>query len=591
MENKKVNEKKLLELFDQFDTTSCPIITESFLRSMNNNQNWEKEATRKIKALKGFVDMIQTSVNNKYMREMNTKFSISRNLFFYADANMPQVLTKLRITQLGKSDVVPLSLNIPLDRLVKMPALEVYSLLSAATHNAIKCASKNLNNEFDRINIDKVENTKVDNLQEAIEDKTEKIEQSDDRVNAKNILKTYLREFIPEIAGGEFDDFDAIAELVASEIVDELDEEGLKRVVGWFFSPEEYNEMAESKVAQFLGKDVASLKGRTGRLYNKAQELWLDPSKEPEALSVTQQYQALMSTRLKSQFAEIVKGQTSGGLQNTLDLKAFCQNYVDTLMRASNVKPVSVEFERKEKGTSNNNDFGTFIDEGDNGAYIYVNLNKISSVSELVATLSHETAHAIESSISKIKGKTTKEGFGLTENISNDISNTGLKKGTEAYEVLRELNKYCYRVNPHERNARYAETVGLKFLAEGCNIQDPQELAQLETMAQTMANYQSETLEILKLMANETAFAELSARVAKILSMSDISEYDRQLIDERIKYLERIRKTLPKSPEKIEKESMESESLKSIRRFIEKQEQKKQITEMADMNILDGPSM
>lgn len=595
-EENKQKEKKLKALFDSYDSRGVTsFISDRFLQSINNKSNWDENVSYKVGCIRKFVSIIQSQIDIKYGKSWGTKFDLSNNLHFYTSANMPKIRIGLEVRQFGKSDITPASINIPLDRLVKMPALEVYALMSAYTHAAVKAASMNKANDNANVNIDD------DKYRQRPEEHKEinKTENDNDRIKATDKLANYLEEFLPKVAGGEFKEFDDISKVVAAEIVSGLDEDSLEKVLSPLFLMNRFDTQATEKVAEFVGKEVWDLNTRTGKLYEKAENLWVDPEKEVEALSATQQYQSLMDVKLQDSFAEIVKNNKDGRIQDSINLREFCQNYVNALMRASNLKSVKVEFIYNEKS----DDLGTYVDKGNEGAEIVINLSKISSSGELITTLSHETTHAIESAINKIKGQKTEDGFGLDENISNNISTTTLasipddakfedvERRKSAYNLLKEINRYCYRINPHERKARYGETVGLKFLTEGCKIENPIELKQLENMAHRMENYQKETLRIMEMIVDEKSYAALQDRIKEVLDNSELYKLepqDKALFIERRDYIskmrtkliEQMRRNNPNSKEVNFENEMENESLKDIRRFIQKQEEKNAIAEM-----------
>jgi len=568
-ENKRtISDEELIKLFDRFDNTkACGFITEYALIRFRDIPEWDVNLARKIKLLKKFVQNIQTTLNIKYKNLIGGKFSIEKNLFFYADPNMPQVYTRLKISQSGKGSIVPLSLNMPLDKLLRMSAFELYSILSASTYLTIQQMLKGKDGFVNSVDLNRVPQDKIDDLSEIIKDKA--VEESNKRKAAK-ILAKYLEKILPMYCGGEFYEFDDISKVVAMDIVEQMPNESVEKIIaGLFYGSEEIHQEAVEKVAQFLGKDVSEL--RRNALADKALNLFKDENKIAEAFNASQQYQTLVSCSVQEQFAALVENSKNGRTNLPVSLEQFCQNYANTVMMSAGVPPIELTF------LSNNDDLGTFVDYG-TSQKININLKKIAekgSICELVSTLSHELTHAIEAYANKSVGKCSIEGYGLQNNISNDISKTSFASQSEAFELLRTLNKYCYRINPNERSARYGELMAFSFL-QNFDLSGG-EHDKLGEMLKSYVEFQGETMDILKSLSNEDFVKDLRNKVNKVIA-SGVSENDRELLVSRIDYIEKIMS----GQQNLEiKNTMEAKSLEMLKKYVRQRVQNQQLEQTA----------
>lgn len=565
----------ILSLFDRFDNSVCSkVISDRTLMRISHNPNWNETLVYKISLIKKYVSLIQKQANIKYSSALGKKFSIEKNMVFYADPNMPNVFVKLRIMNNSKSDILPLSLNIPLDKLITMPSLEVYAILSAATNDVIQKSLAGKTGYVSDIDLAKAD-TKTQDLTE----KKDTIISNDSKKHAEIILSKYLETFLPNYFGDEFKEFDDISKLVAAQIVGELSDEQIQEMMGMFFDFSKFDNISIEKVASFTGKDLSDI--RCSKLFSNAQELWMNPDKEPEALNATQQYQELMSTSLKGEFKNIIQ---NGNLNNGFNIEKFCINYADTFMASNGLKPIKLTFK-------NQGDLGEYLDGGGTNQCININLQKISSVTELVSTLSHELTHAVESSMNKSTGKETEQGFGLVDNISNDISGATdeLKtfklnsRNMTAYQFLQELNRICYHINPNERSARYGELSALKFMSAITGNQKSEE--QLSQTVESFKIYQQRTLDIINNLKNPKFLNELQASVDEITS-SNVSQFNKEFFITRMQYLKEMLKK-----EKTLNSALEEESIREVEKQIKKGKVEESVLSQEIDELLSQPGM
>lgn len=149
---------------------------------------------------------------------------------------------------------------------------------------------------------------------------------------------------------------------------------------------------------------------------------------------------------------------------NDQKLINFCGNYARTILKTSGLDEQSVAITFRPSG-----EIGSYIDYG-NRQEVNININKVKEMknpAEVIMTIQHELTHAIDSTINKSKGITTKEGYGLVDNLVGDTSqgiDNAKDEVPEVYSYVKKLQEICYRINPNERSARIGELAAVKFM-------------------------------------------------------------------------------------------------------------------------------
>ena len=241
-QKKSIGKEKILQLFDRYDDSkACGFITDYAMLRIKHIPKWEENLILKIKKLKAFVGVIQSQVNMKYAKSLGSKFSIERNLFFYTDPSMPQIYTKLRIMQNSNHNVIPVSLNIPLNKLLRMPALEVYALLSASVHSSIK--SMLSGKEYAGEDID-LNNYNREQVEELLEEKDNQSDLDRNKKRAHKLLSSYLEGFLEKTCEGKLKEFDNVASLISAQIIEELPPKDIDKMLEMFFDMSTFNDEA-----------------------------------------------------------------------------------------------------------------------------------------------------------------------------------------------------------------------------------------------------------------------------------------------------------------------------------------------------------
>lgn len=441
------------------------------------------------------------------------------------------------------------AMNINIKRISKLPAFEVYSIMYKSLYE--HAMGKSLENQ-DGLEISESKN---------VDDNNKKVKKSS-KEKAIDCLAAYLNKFLPKYFEDKFKRFDNISKLIATQIVNEMGEEDFEKILGAFFKFESLNEKAERLVEEFLN---ISENSRYEHILGKATELLLDPSKEVSGLSYMQQYEELMSVSTQNKFKEAVNGK-SKSLEN---FKSFCVSYANRFMASNNLDNIMVTFDAE-------GELGTFFDT--NPPRVNVNLEKINSISELVMTLSHELTHAVDSCKNRVKGNYNREGGGLEDSISEDISDSGLKTNDPAYRLLRELKNYCYHVNPNERHARIGELSALKFVdsmaSEGSVMKGVDLNSQLAVSLQNYIRYQQRTSNMIA----ELSAAKISSWRAQMSSFGKLPISAQKMISERIDYLE----NMLNSGLLID---AEKDSIEVARKMLEEQKQKQEAKKAANQAV------
>ncbi len=529
---------KLNEIFEGFDNSEpLPaslsnldlerLSKQSTIRPNNNKSEAPKTKKDGIIAI---VKKVESAINNKLPigKEIKVDLTFTASLVNSA----PDGGKKGVFVQSKKNNDVAMNINIK--RLSKLPSLEVYSIIYNALYRHSVQNEAVSDNNFD-LDAGVDENTEVEEPKKKKSSKDKAIE----------CLAGYLNKFLPKYFDGKFKEFSAISKLVAIQIVDEMDEEDFEKILSVFFKFEKLDKKAENLVEEFLGSSETS---RLEYINYKATEFLLDPNKEQTGLNYLQQAEELLSVSTKTKFQEAVN--SNGKSLN--DFKSFCVSYANRFMYSNNLNGIEVTFEPEGA-------LGEFYD--DSPPRINVNLKRIDSVSELAMTLSHELTHAVDSCLNKSKGKYNRDGGGLIDTISEDISDSGLKESDPAYKLLKELKNYCYHINPNERHARIGELSALSFIDEMSKDNTGKNInlrSQLFSSASKYISYQNRTAE----MINNLSSAKISAWRDMLAGFNKIPSHAKNMINERIDYLEGM----------LESGLMidaEKESIEAARRIVE----------------------
>lgn len=470
-----------------------------------------------VKIIKKTVERINANLMSKYP---NMKpFSVENNVTY----NAYGATGKVELIEAGKSQ--HLSFNIK--KLTRLPGLEVTAIVTKAIVDAV---AKENGKEHDNDFVADLLGTK-----QTEEDK-KKAKAENDAEKAKKLVSGYLRNYLPALYSDDFERFGAISDFVASIIVNGMDEKEIADILAPFFNfdASDISKLATEEVDKFLGK---AHQARVSKLFAKAEDLLIDPEKEPVKVGYMQQAESLLGTDTSDPgYYDLAKKfETMNNGEKCLTgpaVKEFCEYYVHNFLRANNVKDIEVTFEPKGA-------LGSYYDHGGARQHININLKKlqkIGSFTELAMTLSHELTHAVDSSLNKAAGKVNMEdGTGLLNDISEDISGSGATG--KAKDLLVELKSFCYHVNENERSARIGELSALIFMQK-VGSKDPKIQQEIATSVAKYKRYQQKTIDMIESLP--VKIGEFEDRRKYLISTGELTESSlaNSMIKERIKYLE-----------------------------------------------------
>lgn len=483
--------------------------------------NFERIAmVKRFAMVKLMVSKIENEISNEFQKD-KFAFDFSKNLTFSNNSSLGVTIDSENLD--GKSGHHYMDIDV--GNIFAFPALETYAIIKGRVHNAIyKHKSKSEKNAVSTDDLD-------------LNNDTAKSAIDKDREKAVSIIKTYLTSFIKSNFGEYFSDVENISEMVASEIVDSIiktktlqgSQCELKDILDPFFDLKSIDNVASNSVEDFINTfgDDGIVSARVAKLHFLA-----DNATEAKQVNYMQ-----MAGKLLESNATYKVAKASGMFSETADfasipedkLREMCESFAETFMNAHGLKTINFTF-KKEGGE------GTYQDSSDpTQIEININTEKIKSVSELYMTLSHELTHASDSAINKINNKFNENHGGLLNDISEDISaSVGDKVG---YPIVKKLNRYCYLINPNERNARVAELSGLIYAktvnnmtdANGKKIHHSDAIEKsIEISVQKYIAYQKKTM---------NAISEIKGYLNTLTIPANISPASKRLIDQRVNYL------------------------------------------------------
>lgn len=567
---------KILDAMNEFDesepfgSTFNSNNLETISKGLNSSSEDEyQQALNQMPAkLKNLVKLVKRTVE-KLNATLVSKFPNMRpiELENAISFNASGLTGKFELYEVGNSQHI--SFNVK--SLSKLPALETSAIITKSVIDALAKQNKQENNKnfYSAILL----STQDDNVPKTKEEKNV--------LKAKNIIAGYLRNYLPAVYADDFDKFVAISDYIAKQIIEEMGESDIEKILSKYFDLEQLNinEIADEKVDKFLGKTHLA---RLSYLNSKATELALDPEKDILALGYLEQAQSLLGTNSASNdYVDLSrKFETLSTGEKCLTGKAveeFCLSYVHNFLSAHNVADIKVTFESK-------GELGTFYDSRHEVNINLEKLRKKASYTELAMTLSHELTHAVDSARNKVAGK-----GGLANDISERYSTSS--NNPEVRKFMQTLKILSYHINPNERNARLGEISALLFMSEVAS-NDPAIKQEISASAKSYIRYQKNTKNMIESLPNK--IVEYKEQFKSLVSQGAIprdSKLYNEILErldyiesfglgasaeEEIKSIEYAEKIL--KGENIIKQNQETENARKIAE--EKQKQEKLLEEM-----------
>lgn len=511
-------ELKLCELFEKYGKSKSLAIGSMNDKKYKELTEDEKKVPQKVRLIFDMVAKIKRQLNSMGLGKrftLNPTFSFSMK----ESADFPLKIGSLVTGNGSVGERHTFFVNLKAADIMVMPYAELYATLKLTIfshmlgHEAIEgMKTKEHSVIHDR--------QFYQDGTHALEEQKEEFKLYAKQKKARQVIKAHLKAHFERVCEygsvvtDNFTNFEPIADLVACEMLEDLDANQIDELLNSMYT-KEFLEAAFDEAYNFILTSDAAYDSRISRLGELSKAKFeAGPEAVTEALSYQQQHDALLNLRTTSAFNKMKTTgvDPSGNLIPNKDLQNFCIEYINSYMQSNGLKPVRVTFYSvNSKGQPL--ELGTFFDS--ENPRININLGKIKSATELAMTLSHELAHAVDSSKNKVRavdGATMSRG--LVDYIGDDISKASDKlkdaNNNEALALLEKVNKLCYQVSPNERNARVMELSALKFMQSVTN--DDFDRKEIEASVESFISYQQATIDAINELRNG-GFEELREKI------------------------------------------------------------------------------
>ena len=380
----------LREIINNFN--SAEPISEDFLRRVQSEGGKEYfeelEAAGKLPAkiyeVKKLIGQVESSINRR-LEKANVglkKINLLSNTSISMQSNAPKLMTKITIVKNGEkaTDSVNFALNLSAQKLLNLPAEEIYGVVSALVYTSIlkkkEGSLQSSENELD----DEVLFVSDAFEEEEIRNRNKSNEQD---AGSKNIIIRYLKKFLKEFFG-LYDSPEAVKynaampanfyDKISQAVANDLAGKNGTEVVSSMFNLETLSQEMLSD------NDVAI--ARTEKLREQAKEA---ESQGNEELSVSYSKQSLelLSYQTKEDFTKMKFGASS---ENS-GMAVFAQSFISEILAKNGVPIESVNI------TFNPDEYPGVFNPPNN---INIDVSKVENVTDFVMTLSHETQHAVD---------------------------------------------------------------------------------------------------------------------------------------------------------------------------------------------------
>ena len=462
---------------------------------------------KKIEALCKLISNVANSISGQLKHNTNIADIKIEDLTVSSNPNDPNCAPHVDLASMDGSDrmVANVSLHVNIQKLINLPAEEVYSRVYSVVYASI--FDKTL--EKDATLADQV----VDNAD--------------------------LVRGMDEVKGEDMTLFGRVVKYIADKIRD---------VLGLDYPEDKLNtiakEITHNYSSAYGGADVvyeemfdaSSIKGdptvkqlqeaRVDKLISKA-DMAAAYENPREEMSYRQQASALLAENTRDSFNKM----KSGG---SAEMQAFCQTYITQMLASNGIDIGSLQI-TFESGAGLPQ--GTFYDG--NPKRINVNVDKVKDVTDLVMTLTHETTHAMDSIINSEQGVFNARGGGLLGVARGvKLDTLGLKRTSEEGMLLSLLNSMAYHLDPNERRGRISELAGLQFMSEMAGV-DSDARKQVDKNIAGFEKYQRLTIKYAQDLMDPNSKSNLTALRARYEAMKDqLSDNVKAVFEEKFNYIE-----------------------------------------------------
>ena len=533
---------------------------------------FSKDDFNKNPKAKALVDIIRSAMENlkKKAAEIFDDFNVNFNITATDRIDEPYVnAVNFDFKSGADKENLLISLNFNFSKLASLPGPEAYAFVYSSLHKSLLEKKKSMPNANEY------------KFGKDVEAEEEKVEENDQNFNRKgeyskpkNIFIEYIKAFIRKLLGLDVD-VKAIKETVtqynqaninfgsesaASDIAKTFAENGITPNE-LFDNPPDLSKkdkaVEEEPEEQSIKDRIAEEFSLDGSDIEKgAQEQKAPAKKETSSSKYQFDFDILDEELFASRYGKLVKqgrhqqatfllGVFTQDEMNSLksgneaDIKSFCEKFARRFLQNNGVDASSYKITYdKYDSKGNEKAAGSYLDYGDGGNVININLDKIKTANnpaEIVMILAHELTHLVESYHNKAKGKTVPGGYGLLHNkIGNTsgLANVEMTESAEVYQYVKQLTEVCYRLNPNERSAREGELIAVEFMKRRTNNVRMQ--SYINTSIENYKVYQKTVL------SNYNSVGELMAK-AKSMKAQARSVETKNIIDERIAYLNELK--------------------------------------------------
>lgn len=516
----------LKEVFDKYNKAepiSASFNDERLSGILSGTSNEPMPA--KIENLCNVISSVATSITAELKHNTNISEVKIADFTVSSNPNDPDCAPHVDLGSKEASGLVAnVSLHVNIQKLINLPAEEVYSRIYSVVYASI--FDKTL--EKDATVADQI----VDNVD----------------------LVRGMDEVEEKEAGQNPTLFGRIMKYIANKI---------KEVLGLDYPEEKINtiakEITHNYSSAYGGADIVyedmfdtnAIKGdpsvqqlnhaRVSKLISKA-DMAAAYENPREEMSYRQQATALLSEDVKASFNQMKIG-------GRAEMQAFCTRYITQMLASNgiNIDDLQITFDSvrvTSSGKEINLPQGTFYDG--NPKSINVNLDKVKDVTDLIMTLTHETTHAMDSISNTESGITNARGGGLLGVARGvNLDDLGVKKSSEEGMLLSLLNSMAYHLDPNERRGRIAELAGLQFMSEMAGV-DSDARKEVDKNIAGFNRYQELTATYVESLTSgnpkdPNSLIALRARYDAIKGR--LSESVRQAIDEKFNYIEQALQT------------------------------------------------
>ncbi len=474
----------------------------------------DQEMPKKINALCNLILSVESAINAKLSDSVSniSAVEIAKNFTISSNPYEPEYSTKISMSKAGAKNqsVANIALDINIQKIFKLPAERVYSVIYALVEGSI------LNKALDKntLSAEDEEYKSVELVRDVEE--AEKLSGKKSKANRSmlaNLIK-YIANGLKELFGEKYsaDKINAISKNIADNYANAYG--GIENAYGEMFDA--------SKLKSDPSIEDLNL-ARISKILQNAEKQRAEANPVGE-MSYAQQASALLSEKTKVAFERMKTGEAG-------QLQEFCVKFIGNFVTSNgyDVSSVEVEFINNPNGPQ-----GRFVDG--NQKKIQVNLAKVKNTTDLVMTMTHEGTHAIDA----LNNEYSQKAGGLIDACRSKKPETlGLDPLSKEGKLLRYLNNAAYHLDPNERRGRIGELAGLKFMTNFAD--DAATKTEIAKNITSFNNYQQRTIQIATdLQSLDSKYSLTNLKNSFFDVYSSLTETQRDAITQQLDYLERV---------------------------------------------------